>query len=163
MVWVFFKTLAQSSSLSFPKNGYFLPVSGLRAFHPSTSILCVNPSRLRPFVSSSSIHLGKVSEAMFSNPKMHFHGLNFKRSFPLYNYITRSGAGEDPSPARLLRFRVWNSRSGLHWYLLFAHSLRFFFLFSSSPARASCLRSMVHPVSSIGIHLQSPVRADFHE
>jgi len=62
-----------------PKNGYFLPVSGLRAFHPSTFILCVNPSRLRPFVSSSSIHLGKVSEAMFSNPKIHFHGLNFKR------------------------------------------------------------------------------------
>uniref|UniRef100_A0A2K2BM83 Uncharacterized protein n=1 Tax=Populus trichocarpa TaxID=3694 RepID=A0A2K2BM83_POPTR len=81
----------------FQKNGYFLPVSGLRAFHPSTSILCVNPSLLRPFVSSSSIHLGKVSEAMFSNPKIHFHGLNFKHSFPLYNYITRSGTREDPS------------------------------------------------------------------
>ena len=62
-----------------PKNGYFLPVSGLQAFHPSTSILCVNPSQLHPFFSSSSIHLGKVSEAMFSNPKIHFHGLNFKR------------------------------------------------------------------------------------
>lgn len=33
-----------------------------------------------------------------------------------------------------------------------------FFLFSSSPARSSCLRSMVHPVSSFGIHLRSPVR-----
>jgi hypothetical protein len=52
---------------------------GLWAFHPSMSILCVNPSRLRLFVSSSSIHLGKVSETMFSNPKIPFHGLNFKR------------------------------------------------------------------------------------
>lgn len=93
--------------------------------------------------------------------KDRFLGFILKRSFPLYFqlyiYITRSGAGEYPSPARRLRFLVWNSRSGLHWYLLFAHPLRFFLL-SSSPARSSCLRSMVHPVSSFGIHLQSPVR-----
>ena len=62
-----------------PKKWIFSSGLWSPGFPSSTSILCVNPSRLHPFVSSSSIHLGKVSEAMFSNPKIHFHGLNFKR------------------------------------------------------------------------------------
>ncbi|KAJ6933634.1 hypothetical protein NC651_008892 [Populus alba x Populus x berolinensis] len=40
-------------------------------------------------------------KAMFSNPKIQFHGLNFKRGFPLYNYTTRRGGG-DPSLEKIL-------------------------------------------------------------